>query len=160
MALEPTPPVDVPDDIEVFEPICAVFRRRLKAEGQKYTPERAQILDAIIRLDAVFEAEDVQNALREGGHRVSKATVYRTIRLMQDAGIIQRVLVDQGQAHYQLAFGPRPGDLIVRMDTSEVIQIDVPELSELRDRICREHGLSPRGHRFHIYAVGPARSDS
>ena len=39
------------DDIRIIEPLCAVFRRKLKSEGLKYTPERAQILDAIIRRD-------------------------------------------------------------------------------------------------------------
>jgi len=52
------------EELEIREPLCAVFRRRLKDAGQKYTPERAQILDTILKIDDLFEAEDLQEALR------------------------------------------------------------------------------------------------
>jgi Fur family transcriptional regulator, ferric uptake regulator len=150
------PPIGAPAsgaEIDIVEPLCAVFRRKLKGEGLKYTPERAQILDAIIRFEGLFEAEHLQAALKTRGYRVSKATVYRTIRLLQDAGIIQRVLFDQDQAHYQLVYGRRPNDLLIRVDTREVVPIEVPELIALRERLCRERGLVAQGHRFQVFAV-------
>ena len=73
----------------IIEPLCAVFRRKIRSEGLKYTPERARVLDAIIELDRLFEADELLETLRGGDHRVSKATVYRTIRLLQDAGIVR-----------------------------------------------------------------------
>ena len=142
-----------PPSVEIVEPLCAVFRRHLKKEGQKYTPERAQILDAIIQLDDVFEAERLLELLKGSGFRVSKATIYRTIKLLQDAGIIQQVLVDAEHAHYQLAYGRRPRDLLVRVDTGEIIPIEVPELIAIRERICRAMGVSAQGHRLQIYAL-------
>ncbi len=138
--------------ISIAEPLCAVFRRELKKQGQKYTPERAQILESIIRLDDIFQAEQLQDELKRAGFRVSKATIYRTIKLLQEAGIIQQVLVDSEHAHYQLAYGRRPRDLLVRVDTNEIIPIEIPELIAIRDRICRERGLNPHGHRLQIYA--------
>jgi Fur family ferric uptake transcriptional regulator len=146
---------DATPALRITEPLCAVFRRQLKSEGQKYTPERAQVLDAIIQLDRIFEAEQVIDELRERRHRVSKATVYRTIHLLQEAGIIQRVLTEGDQAQYQLAYGQSPSDTLVRLDTREVVTIDVPELATIRDRICKELGLVPQGHKLQIFAVSP-----
>jgi len=137
----------------IAEPLCAVFRRRLKQAGQKYTPERAQILDAIIQIDDIFEAETLQTELRKANFRVSKATVYRTLKLLQEAGIIQPVLVDAEQTRYQLIYGRRPRDLLVRVDTHEAIPIEAPELEAICDRICAEHGLRAEGHRLQIFAV-------
>lgn len=146
----------------VFDPLCSVFRRKLKAEGLKYTPERAQILDTVIRLgDAkssqtngagLFEAERVLSEVRQGGFRVSKATVYRTIRLLQEAGIIQRVPFDDEQSHYQVVYGTSAHDLVIRLDTREAISIDVPEVQALREAVCKRLGLTARGHRLHIFA--------
>ncbi|MEM8834997.1 MAG: transcriptional repressor [Planctomycetota bacterium] len=150
---------DALGDLEIMEPLCAVFRRSLRDAGQKYTPERAQILDAILEIDGLFEADQLQTMLRDKGFRVSKATVYRTIKLLQEAQIIRQVLFDSELAHYQLAYGNQPSDLVVRLDTNEVVTINVPELSEIRDRICADLGLVPRGHRFQIYATDRA-SDS
>jgi Fur family transcriptional regulator, ferric uptake regulator len=167
--LDPLPPsIPSHSDLEIVEPLCAVFRRKLKTEGLKYTPERARILDAIVGMDGLFEAEQLLAAVRTGGFRVSKATVYRTIRLLQDAGIIQRIPLGEDQAHYQMVYGRHPNDLLIRLDVGEeeggsaeaeaaeegrIEVLNIPELIELRDRVCRERGLEPRGHRFHIFAV-------
>lgn len=152
-----SPPSQAPA-LEVVEPLCAVFRRKLKAEGLKYTPERARILDMVMQQEDLFEADRLLQELRTSGFRVSKATVYRTIKLLQDAGIIQRVLFDQDQAHYQLVYGRRPNDLLIRIDTNQIIPIEVPELIALRERLCREHGLVAQSHRFQIFGIGVDRT--
>lgn len=140
--------------VTVHEPLCAVFRRHLKSLGHKYTPERARVLDALIELDDVFVIDDVQHRLAGAEPRVSKATVYRTMRLLLDAGIVQQVPLAGESTRYQLAYGRRPRDLIIRVDTDEIIPVDVPELIELRDRICRRLGVAATGHRFQIFATG------
>lgn len=155
MDLDPIPELEEGQTVPaIFEPLCAVFRRRLKAEGQKYTPERARVLDAVIRMDGPFEAEALVADLRQTGYRVSKATVYRTIKLMQDAGIVQRVLGGDDVPRFQLIYGTRPDDTVVRVDTDEVLSIHIPELEAIRDRICAELGLTATSHRFQIFATG------
>jgi Fur family ferric uptake transcriptional regulator len=84
---------------------------------------------------------------------VSKATVYRTLKLLEDSGIIQRVLFDREQSHYQLAYGRKGNTLLVRMDTGEVEVLELPELVALRDKICKARGLRAEGHRLQIFAT-------
>jgi Fur family ferric uptake transcriptional regulator len=157
MALKPLPKsegsMQAVADPQIIEPLCAVFRRTLKGEGLKYTPERARVLDTIVGIDGLFEAERLIERLRSGGHRVSKATVYRTLKLMVEAGIIQRVPLDTDQAHYQLVFGREPTEMIVCVDSNRVETISVPELARIRDRLCAERGLEARSHRFTIFAT-------
>ena len=121
----------------------------------KYTPERADILNMIIERDDVFEAEELLLEMRQRGHRVSKATIYRTIKLLQEAGIITQALFDSKQAHYQLIYGKAPRDYMVCMKTGEHIEFADPDLVELRNKICKKHGWDPIGHRFQIYAISP-----
>lgn len=139
-------------ELEIVEPLCAVFRRTLRDAGQKYTPERARILDTIIELDGLFEADALLESVREGGFRVSKATVYRTLKLLDDAGIIERIPFDREQSHYQLVYGRSPGAILVNVDTGEIESVDVPELVAIRDAICAKRGLVPEGHRLQIFA--------
>lgn len=141
------------NDLEVLDPMCSVFRRHLKSLGQKYTLERARILDVLLRMDDLFQADQLLDRVRKEGFKVSKATIYRTIKLLQEAGIIQQVLVESEHAHYMLAYGKKPRDLMVRTDTNQVFTIEVPELIALRDRLCRERGLVAVGHRFQVYAT-------
>lgn len=154
MALQPTKTASGDDEFGIIEPLCAVFRRSLKDAGLKYTPERAQILDTIIAFDALFEADQLLEELKSKGFRVSKATVYRTLKLLEDAGIIQRVLFDRDQSHYQLAYGNAGNTLLVRVDTGEVETLELPELVAIRDKICAARGLKPEGHRLQIFAIG------
>jgi Fur family ferric uptake transcriptional regulator len=139
---------------EIIEPLCAVFRKKLKSVGLKYTPERAQVLDTVVGFDGVFEADRVLEKVRAAGFRVSKATVYRTIKLLQDAGIIQRALFDQEQTFYQLIYGKAAEDSIIRMDTGKVIEVEVAEVAGICERVCRERGLLAKGHRLVIFAAG------
>lgn len=140
------------DQLHIIEPLCAVFRKQLKSESLKYTPERARILDAVVSQRGPFQAEHLMNAIRGTGVRVSKATVYRTLKLLQDAGILQQVLVDAEQAHYVLAFGKHSLGILARTDTREVSELDLPELTRLRDALCQRLGLKPESHRFIVYA--------
>ena len=136
-------------------PLCAVFRRYLKSQGLKYTPERADVLNAIIERDRVFEVEELLADLRKHGDRVSKATVYRTINLLHEAGIITQALFDSKQSHYPLIYGKAPRDYMVCMKTGRVIEFTDAELTALRNRICAREGWEPVAHRFQIYAISP-----
>jgi Fur family transcriptional regulator, ferric uptake regulator len=155
-----TPAAPFPADAAAMAPLCAVFRRFLKSKDLKYTPERADILNAIIEHDGVFEVEQLlRDMQRRGtaaaGARVSKATAYRTIKLLQEAGIINQALFDSKQAHYQLIYGKQPRDYMVCMKTGRHIEFASDELVALRDRICQAQGWEPIGHRFQIYALSP-----
>ncbi len=139
----------------VMAPLCSVFRRYVRSQNLKYTPERADVLNAIIECDDVFEVDQLLMEMRRRGHRVSKATIYRTVKLLQDAGIITQALFDSKQAHYQLIYGKAARDYIVCMKTGKYIEFSDDELVALRNRICEEHGWDSVGHRFQIYAISP-----
>jgi Fur family ferric uptake transcriptional regulator len=157
MDLTPIPSDPAPDrdGLQIMAPLCAVFRQYLRRQNLKYTPERADILDAIIERDAVFEVDALMLDMRQQGFRVSKATVYRTIKLLQEAGIITQALFDDKQTHYQLVYGKKPRDYMVCMKTGRHIEFLNDELVALRNRICAEHGWDPVAHRFQIYAISP-----
>lgn len=139
--------------IKITQPLCAIFRRFLKDQGLKFTTERAVILDAVMARKAVFEVDELLDELQNGGHAVSKATVYRTIKHLVEAQIIEEVLLDSRQAHYRLAYGQDHVDHLIEIESDKIIAFQSDELIALRDRICAEHGLKPVGHRLIIYAT-------
>ncbi len=146
--------VEPSERIEPFiVPLCSVFRQHLKSEQQKFTPERAQVLDVVIQMDRTFEADDLQFGMRKRGMKVSKATIYRTLKLLLGAGIIEQILFDKKQAHYRLAYGQAPLDQMVCVETGLVVDFSEPELIAIRDRIAAKFGWTPVGHRMRIFAV-------
>lgn len=137
--------------MEIIEPLCAVFRRTLRAEGLKYTSERAHVLDAIVRYDALFDAEALLASLKSAGLRASKATVYRTIKLMLEAGMLMRVPLDEDPARYVLTYGRKPHELLINLDTRHVEAIDLPDIRKSIDALCKQRGLSHQSHRLQIF---------
>jgi Fur family ferric uptake transcriptional regulator len=140
---------------EAYEPVCALFRRYLHGQKLKFTPERAMILDAALRKEGLFEAEALAGDLKAMGHRVSRATVYRTLNHLQDAGVLKQVFFDNRQSYFEVIAGRSTHDYLICVDTGEVIEFNSEKLKRLRDEICEEHGYEPLSHQFHIFGMSP-----
>ena len=152
---KPIDPKQIAAQAASMIPLCSVFRRHLRSQNLKYTPERADILNAIIERDGIFEVEELLLEMRDAGHRVSKATIYRTVKLLEEAGIITHALLDSRMAHYRLIYGREPCDYLVCMKTGKYIEFTSEEVVALRDSICTQHGWEPVGHRLQIYGISP-----
>src|SRR5882757_4396345 len=138
-----------------YEPVCAIFRRYLHGEKLKFTPERAMILDAVLRQNGLFDAERLVADLKGLGHRVSRATAYRTLTHLQDAGILKQVFFDNKQTYYEVIAGRQTYDYLICVATGKVIEFSSEKLKKLRDEICQQHGFEPLSHRFQIFGVSP-----
>jgi Fur family ferric uptake transcriptional regulator len=138
-----------------YEPVCAIFRRYLHQAKLKFTPERAMILDAVLRKEGLFEPEGLIDHLKSLGHRVSRATIYRTLSHLQDAGILKQVFFDNKQSYYEVIAGRQTHDYLICVATGRVIEFNSDKLRALRDEICRQHGYEPISHRFQIFGISP-----
>src|SRR6476620_2238127 len=138
-----------------YEPVCAIFRRYLHGRKLKFTPERAMILDAVLRQTSLFEAEKLVRALQRLGHEVSRATAYRTLKNLLDAGIPKQVFFDNKVSYYEVIVGRQTSDYLICVASGKVIEFSSERLRKLRDEICQEHGYDPVSHQFHIFGLSP-----
>jgi Fur family transcriptional regulator, ferric uptake regulator len=144
-----------PQDARPYEPVCAVFRRYLHGQKLKFTPERAMILDAVLRKDGLFDAEGLVDDLKQLGHRVSRATAYRTLTHLQDAGILKQVFLDNKQTYYEVLAGRQTYDYLICVATGKVIEFSSDKVRRLCEEICKEHGFESISHQLQLYAVSP-----
>ena len=153
---DPSVPNPLPTQRTVpMVPLCSVFRRYLKSLDLKYTTERADTLDAVIRLDRVFEADELLAQLQRANHRVSKATVYRTLKLLVEAGILAEIQLDRERTHYQLVYGKAPKDFAICVQTGKRVEFTNPRVAALSAELLKELGWEPLGHRLQLYGVSP-----
>jgi Fur family ferric uptake transcriptional regulator len=111
------------------------------------------MLDAVLRREGLFEAEQLVRHLKELGHHVSRATVYRTLSHLQDAGICRQVFFDNKQSHYEVVAGRQAYDYLICVESGRMVEFNSEKLRQLRDEICREHEFEPLSHRFYIFGV-------
>jgi Fur family ferric uptake transcriptional regulator len=138
-----------------YEPVCAIFRRYLHGQKLKFTPERAMILDAVLRQQGLFDAERLVNDVKGLGHRVSRATAYRTLSHLQDAGILKQVFFDNKVSYYEVIAGRQTYDYLICIATGRVVEFNSEKLRALRDEIAAEHGFKPMSHQFHVFGLSP-----
>lgn len=140
-----------------------IFRDFLRERQLKCTSERLAILRAIQHFGRPFEAEELLLSLRESDYRVSKATIYRTLKHLLDAALIRQVFFGQAKGSYYDFVGGE-GDVVgahdhlLDLDTGKIIPFSNDAIVQLRDQIARKLGLVALSHRFEITARRPPKT--
>jgi Fur family ferric uptake transcriptional regulator len=142
-----------------YEPVCSIFRRYLHDQNLKFTPERAMILDAVLRKEGLFDPDRLVSDLKMLAHNVSRATVYRTLAHLQDAGICKQVFLDNKRSYYEVIVGRQTHDYLICVASGRVIEFSSERFRKLRDEICREHGFEPISHQLQIFGLSAAARD-
>jgi Fur family ferric uptake transcriptional regulator len=127
-----------------------VFREYLRDRGLKYTQERRVLLEAVMNHDGHFEVEELLLAMRQEGARVGKATIYRTLPLLRDCGIVRQVQLSNKQTHYEHTYGQDPHDHMVCRRCSRIIEFDSTDVTRMRAMIAGRFNFYAQAHRFAI----------
>lgn len=127
-----------------------VFQRYLRGRGIKFTTPRRVILDTVLDMNEHFEAEQLLYVIREKGLKVGKATLYRTLPLLVDCGVLKQVRFDDKHAHFEQAFGEDPHDHMVCRRCGRIVEFKSDELTALRSRIGKQHRFHVISHRLQI----------
>ena len=130
-----------------------IFREYLRHRGLKYTPERHTLLQEVLSNPEHFEAEQLLISLRQAGKRVAKATIYRTLPLLVECGIINQVQFGDSMARYEHTFGQDPHDHMVCRRCRRIIEFDSSEVLRLREELSRRFKFEPISHRFQIAGI-------
>lgn len=128
----------------------AVFREFLKRKGLKLTKERKAILKEIYSYHGHFDSEELLIRLRKKGIRVSKASIYRTIPLLIESGLIEEVVRTDKHAHYEHTYGHGHHDHMICLKCGSVVEFNSQELEGLQERICKDGGFMGTSHTLEI----------
>lgn len=139
-----------PEEIQSAENI---FREYLRDRGLKFTSERRYLLKEVLGNDSHFEAEQLLIALRQSGQRVAKATVYRTLPLLVNCGIVRQVQFGDKLTRYEHTFGHDPHDHMVCRRCRRIIEFDSTDVAQLRSRIASQYRFHAVGHRLQIMGL-------
>ncbi len=130
------------------------LRGYLRRRGLRATAQRRAVLREVVRADEHFDAEQLHDRLRRRGEEVSLATVYRTLALLAEAGLIREVLHGNGdRAHYEVIYGHAHHDHMMCVECGKVIEFCDDRIEQLQRLICRRHGFQALDHRMGIRGV-------
>ncbi|HID92634.1 MAG TPA: transcriptional repressor [bacterium (Candidatus Stahlbacteria)] len=127
-----------------------IFRDYLRRKGLKFTPERRIILDEVFSIHAHFDVEDLFQGLYQRNERISRATIYRTLPLLIDSGLIREAMRRQDRVYYEHTYGHRHHDHMICIKCGKIIEFRDDRIERLQEEICKKHGFKPIEHRLGI----------
>jgi Fur family ferric uptake transcriptional regulator len=130
------------------------FREYLEIRGEKLTEPRRILVRHIFDSHKHFDADELVADLRAAGRTVSRSTVYRTLRLLVDSGLLRELRLTNRTA-YEHDYGYPSHDHLHCTLCNKVVEFRNDAIRQVRDAISREHGFRASGHRFIITGVCP-----
>lgn len=127
---------------------------RCADKGLRLTGQRRIIAQVIEQADDHPDVESLHARAALKDARISLATVYRTVKLFEESGLLERLEFGDGRARFEDAQRPHH-DHLIDLDSGEVIEFHDPEIEALKEAIARRLGYRLTGHRLELYGVKP-----
>jgi Fur family ferric uptake transcriptional regulator len=125
---------------------------RCEARGLRLTGQRRTIAQVLEAADDHPDVEAIHVRAAALDPRISVATVYRTVKLFEEEGILEKREFGDGRSRWEDAERAHH-DHLIDLNTGEVIEFVDPEIEQLQERIARRLGYELRGHRLELFAV-------
>jgi Fur family ferric uptake transcriptional regulator len=118
--------------------------------GHRKTPERFVVLEEIYARGGHFDVDALQERMKQRGAKVSRATLYNTIELLLEAGLVRKHRFGE-QSQYEPGYPFRQHDHII-MDNGEVLEFCDPRIQQIKATLEEHFGIEILHHALHIYA--------
>jgi Fur family ferric uptake transcriptional regulator len=136
------------------------FNQFLESKRLKPTSERLTILEEALATEGHFEADDLLVILKQKGRKTSRATVYRTLELLEQAGLLRRVWFGGAAVGFEKITDQPRVDYLICRDCGNRFGFHLPELLDLQARICAEMDFKLLDYNFQIFGLCSACSRS
>ncbi len=131
---------------------------RCEANGLRMTEQRRTIAAVLQEAEDHPDVEELYNRASAADPRISLATVYRTVKLFEESGILEKHEFGDGRARYEPADRDHH-DHLIDVQSGEVIEFVDPDIEELQEKIAAKLGYKLMGHRLELYGVPLTNKD-
>ena len=125
----------------------------LAEKGLKLTRQREAVIDEIFNDSGHFEAEEIVQRLKKRKGRVSRATVYRTLELLRESQLVEKLDIGDTGALYEHVIAGDHHDHLICTGCNQVIEFHDPSLEAKQQAICSRYDFQETHHSLRIFGL-------
>jgi len=129
------------------------YREYLSQEGMLYTKERTLILQSVFSRKDHFSADDLLFHMHAEGIEVSRATLYRNLKLLSKAGLLIEADFGHGHIHYEPALGSAPHEHLICAKCGTVTEVNSSKFDDAIKQVATTQGFRVEHHLLKIFGV-------
>lgn len=130
------------------------FTEFLRDGNYRITSERFEVLSAVLKYDEHFDADSLYLKLRADRSKVSRATVYKTLALLHECGLVSRYLFLPGEfAQYEKTIDRPRHDHMVCTKCGKIVEFANASIVNQKRQLCEQYDFEPAYHTFQIFGV-------
>ena len=127
------------------------FRKFLKREKHRITPERFEVLDYAINYNGHFGADDLYVQMKNQSSNVSRATIYNTLELLAKCDLLAKRNFGDGLTRFESSFNRKNHDHLICTSCGNITEFRNPKIQEIVSSVCKELGFESEGYSFNIF---------
>lgn len=125
----------------------------LKKNKMFFTKERTHLLDFIFEQKGHFSADELMFEVQKSGIKVSRATLYRSLNQLVEAGILSESDFGHGHTHYEVAIGSKPHVHLICTDSGDVREVFSQKLEDALNDLARKEGFKIKRYKIQVFGI-------
>jgi len=131
----------------------AQFLEFIQSKGLKTTRQRSTIVQVFFKLRGHISVEELLREVKKVNPKIGYATVYRTLHLLVESGLVEERRFGDGLARYEGRNEVEHHDHMICLECGKIREFSNPHLMEIQQRLAEENGFKIFRHRLELYGV-------